>query len=646
MGTRWSLGPVFDTEVKISLRRWQVYAGRALFVTALMIGMGSIWWSYLDAKWWVGLQNQAKIGEAYFYAMVGVQLALTMIVAPAATAGAVCVERSRGSLAHMLVTDLTAREIILGKLLARLLPTFALIACAWPVAALGTLLGGINPDDLTMAFAITLVVGILGCSLALALSTWAKTVHEVLMAVYTVWGLVLLAYPIAYTLTFTFGKGFAKRWMLTADPFWLAFAPYFEPGKNGPWEYGCFFGVALGLSALCIVVSIAGVRVNPLGESRPKRKTRLNRGISLIGRLTRHFPGPSLDGNPVLWREWHRARSSRPMQILMTALFLASTIACCYGALEILTEGFRVRVGFAGIMATLIQTVFGLLVLAVFASLAFSEERRRGSLDVLLSTPLSTRSIVWGKWLTTFRVLPLLAIGPALVCGALALDDLSGYTATLPATIRAQNLGGFGRAFAAALMPLTILAHGMWISSLGLALSVWVRRESRAISLVAAAYVLYVIAIPIAAIVLAGPRGNGPFSRIAPVLASSPVFAAIQIVEGLTRRWVDSTGALKWIAFWDLVAAGAATILLKATTKVFDRKFDRVPEDRKLEPSRGRGRRIEAQLESWSRKPPGVLVKSGERMEKADSRARKVTSSSPYSMSPNQRPSGRQPTPD
>jgi hypothetical protein len=54
-----------------------------------------------------------------------------------------------------------------------------------------------------MAFAITLTVGLLGCSLALALSTWAKTAHEVLMAVYTFWGLVLLAYPIGYCLSFT-----------------------------------------------------------------------------------------------------------------------------------------------------------------------------------------------------------------------------------------------------------------------------------------------------------------------------------------------------------------------------------------------------------------------------------------------------------
>jgi ABC-type transport system involved in multi-copper enzyme maturation permease subunit len=517
--------------------------------------------------------------------MVGVQLALTMIVAPAATAGAVCLERCRGSLAHMLVTDLTAREIILGKLLARLLPIFALIACAWPVAALGTLLGGINPDDLTMAFAITLAVGILGCSLALALSTWAKTVHEVLLAVYTFWGLVLLAYPIAFTLTFTFGGWIARRWMLVADPFWLAFAPYIEPGKNGPWEYGCFFGAALGLSALCIVASIAGVRVNPLGEARPRRKPRLNRRISLIGRLARHLPAPSLDGNPVLWLDWHRARSSRPMQILMTALFLASTIACCHGALEILVEGFHPRAGIAGVMALLIQTVFGLLVLAVFSSLAFSEERRRGSLDVLLSTPLSTRSIVRGKWLATYRFLPLLAIGPAIVCGALAQDDLSGFMATRPGAFQSQhpNLDGMRRAFAAALMPLTILAHGGLIATLGLALSVWIRRESRAISLVAAAYVLYVIAIPITAIVLAGPGGNGPFSSIAPVLASSPVFAAIQIIESLTTWYVNPMSALLWIAFWDLIAAGAALGLLEATTQVFDRKFDRMSENEVFE---------------------------------------------------------------
>jgi hypothetical protein len=162
-------------------------------------------------------------------------------------------------------------------------------------------------------------------------------------------------------------------------------------------------------------------------------------------------------------------------------------------------------------------------------------------------------------------------------------------------------------------MPMTIVAHGAWISSLGLALSVWIRRESRAISLVAAVYVIYVIAIPIAALALAGPGGNGPFSSIAPVLASSPVFAAIQIIEALTSLRPNAKSALLWIAFWDLVAMGAALVLLKATTNVFDRKFDRMPEDRLFQP--WRGRLVEEQLGSWQRTPSGVLVRSGDPLD-------------------------------
>ena len=47
-----------------------------------------------------------------------------------------------------------------------------------------------------------------------------------------------------------------------------------------------------------------------------------------------------------------------------------------------------------------------------------------------------------------------------------------------------------------------------------------------------------------AAIVLAGPGGNGPFGSIAWVLATSPVFATIQIIEGLTTWQVNATNAL------------------------------------------------------------------------------------------------------
>ena len=126
----------------------------------------------------------ATLGEDFYYAIATVQLVLVLLVAPAATAGAICVDRSRGTLTHMLVTDLTDSEIVLGKLAARLLPVFALVGATVPVLALAGLLGGIIIEAIATLTLITVALAILGCALALAFSVRATKVHEVLMAVY------------------------------------------------------------------------------------------------------------------------------------------------------------------------------------------------------------------------------------------------------------------------------------------------------------------------------------------------------------------------------------------------------------------------------------------------------------------------------
>ena len=112
------------------------------------------------------VEEYADLGESYFYAMIGMELALVMLAAPAATAGAICVDRARGTLDHILVTDLSDAEIVLGKLGARLMPVLGLVACSWPVMAISSLLGGIDPIALTLAFAIIVAVGVLGCTFA------------------------------------------------------------------------------------------------------------------------------------------------------------------------------------------------------------------------------------------------------------------------------------------------------------------------------------------------------------------------------------------------------------------------------------------------------------------------------------------------
>ena len=161
----------------------------------------------------------------------------------------------------MLVTDLSDPEIVLGKLAARLLPILGLVACTWPVLAICSLLGGIDPTALTLAFAIILAVALLGCTMALALSVWARKPHEVVLVIYTFWMLVLLLWPIWYVLSHGADRRPAGRpgasW---PNPYYLAFAPYSGPGRIDFWDYLGFFAAALGASAVLAVLAVWRMR--------------------------------------------------------------------------------------------------------------------------------------------------------------------------------------------------------------------------------------------------------------------------------------------------------------------------------------------------------------------------------------------------
>ena len=60
----------------------------------------------------------------------------------------------------------------------------------------------------------------------------------------------------------------------------------------------------------------------------------------------------------------------------------------------------------------LLLLLFGLLMLSATAPTALAEERAHGSLDALLATPLSTRSILVAKWWGMYRRVLVLALVP------------------------------------------------------------------------------------------------------------------------------------------------------------------------------------------------------------------------------------------
>src|SRR4029077_10708378 len=160
----------------------------------------------------------------------------------------------------------------------------------------------------------------------------------------------------------------------------------------------------------------------------------------------------SLDRNPVLWREFQRRSPSRwGLAVWGTYVVLCGSFSV-YTIVEMIGGILGVRE--FGAVINGLQVGAGLLLLSVSAATSLAEERRRGSLDVLMATPLPSRAIVWGKWWGAFRAVPQLLVLPVVLATA-----LSSHT---------------GHYWGVALVAALILAYGAALTSLGLALATWI----------------------------------------------------------------------------------------------------------------------------------------------------------------------------
>jgi ABC-type transport system involved in multi-copper enzyme maturation permease subunit len=564
---RYGLGPVFIYEWLTASRRWQMYAGRAIFVLFLLAGLSVVWLSFATrSEGPLDLRTLARMGEGFFYAIIGTQLAIVLRAAPAATAGSICLDKARGSLIHLLVTDLSDVEIVLGKFAARLVPVVGLIAASLPVLAIGILLGGIEPEALVGAYLVTLAVGILGCALALTLSVWCSKTSEVLLTVFTLWTLTLLVRPVWAFASWAWNVP-APSWLWMLNPFVVALAPYATPGTTDLSEPLEFAGITFTLSVLLMVTAVLSVRrVSVRDAGRPARATR-RFNIHLPGRLHalgRWMPRPSLDRNPVLWREWQRKQPSRWVRLSWTAYII---LAGFFGIAAMVLDRGRALSGLANIVNAL-QVGVGLLLLSIGSVTSLAEERVRGSLDVLLATPLETRKIVWGKWWAAFRPVLFLAAWPTLVT-AIACPE--------------SHLWGV------MLMAGLVLAYGAAVTSLGLALATWVAALGRAVALGVTAYVFISVGFPVVVQMIARNNWGLFLACASPFLG---VVTLTQEMEGVHA--VDTVPFLVCNVCWMVAYAVVAAGLLWLTLLTFDRRLGRVSD--RNQPSAWRGIRAAPRL--------------------------------------------------
>ncbi|WP_422926889.1 ABC transporter permease subunit [Singulisphaera sp. PoT] len=257
------------------------------------------------------------------------------------------------------------------------------------------------------------------------------------------------------------------------------------------------------------------------------------------------------------------------------------------------------------VLNALIVTL-GFLLVAVGSPTALAEERVRGSLDILLSTPLSTRSILLGKWRGAYRIVPWLTVFPmasaiAMVC----LTPTSSQPAKpLPAGMMAvgDDLMLVDRGLYLLVALSQTLSMGAVITSLGLALATWTSRVGRAIAANVAIYLVFAVLWPLGMAILAEtldlPSVLGLDVEYEVLFAggTSPFVDAlgrdISLLADLTQ--INRGFLLELEMAWSLIFLVVAYLLFEFSVRTFDRRLGRIPD-------RGAGRRSPARLPKLAR---------------------------------------------
>jgi ABC-type transport system involved in multi-copper enzyme maturation permease subunit len=436
----------------------------------------------------------AGVGEAFYKGAAGIQVALALLVAPAASAGSICVDRARGWLAHAFVTDLSDTEIVLGKLASRFLSAAGLVLTGLPVFLLATLLGGIVPEALFVLAAVTLLVLLLGCSLCMAVSARASKAHEVLMIVFGAWAVWLFGPTIWRPLAELIGYPLPPPWLDRLNPFFLVYAPYSRPGTSIGGDLAIFTVGCLGISSAAIVFAVHSLR------GRADRSESLSRSLDAAldrarARLFSWWPVPSLDDNPVLWRERRLNRPAWYARALFAVFVLLMAVSMSVGLYEMFWLGNGWFEGTSNPFiewVSVLAALLGLMLLSASAPTSLAEEHLRGSLDLLMGTPLSTREIIMGKWRAAFG-----RSFPFLLFTALAGVFIGITAPARPGCIsyfdpsRVPSVTIRDRGFAAVLPSAFLLAHAAAITSLGILSATWIRRTGRAVAACVTTVVLF-----------------------------------------------------------------------------------------------------------------------------------------------------------
>lgn len=400
-------GPVFSREVVTAARRKALYVVRAAYPAGLVLLLATAWLVYTGPRLVRGAGDVAHFGAMALALLAAVQLALATFFSALFTAGAVAQEKDRGTLELLLLTHLSNRELVLGKLAASLLYLGVMFAAALPVFLLLPLVGGVSFGQIARVYGVTAAAMLLAGSVGSTVALWREKTFQTLAAtalLLAAWlgGWEMAAFGASRTADASGGSDSTVAALATVASPARALAFALKPATGGDAGLGLtddavvavHIAAILALAVAVNAVAIWRIRVwNPPRDARPGRRGAAAALESQTSVAPRAAARPRVVWeNPVAWREIRTWAYGRKVRYIRFA-YAAATILAGFFVLDRSPGGGAISP--AAILAALF--VCSLMLVNALAVTSITGERDGRALDLLLVTELSPREIVFGK---------------------------------------------------------------------------------------------------------------------------------------------------------------------------------------------------------------------------------------------------------
>lgn len=444
----WLTGPIFGKELRVSSRRGRSYALRFFYIALLTVFVAIVWISVVEYRGGAAFQQSrmAAAGKQIVATVVFFQFIAMQVLAIVMLSSAISDELYHRTLGLLMTTPIGSLQIVMGKVLSRLLQLVLLLAISLPILAIVRILGGVPWDYLLSGLCITLTAALFAGSVSLLLSIGNRHAYGVIVrAMFALFSfyfilpflLAVAGYYILPRLGLRINPQSVPNLAGTAavlaslNPFSsmaMVTQQMISPRGALPFSLPLHCGVMLGLSALVLGRCVAVVRAVALQQAtgqvlefrprrRRKRKARASSRPPPVGPIQR------VHGPPVVWKELRApfvaGVGSRNSYIGFGIAVLALLFTYLSSA-----DSKSLDEDFTHVMYVMLFIFIGAIVNTIFSATRITAEKESQSWSLLLTTPLSDWDILFGKAVSAFRrCVPIWG----LLAGHVVLFVLVGY---------------------------------------------------------------------------------------------------------------------------------------------------------------------------------------------------------------------------